>query len=299
MRSLAFLFALCAVALVGGLAGCTREQPVVTGTVRPPMWMVEKPDGGRLILFGAVHQLPADLDWQRGRVALAEQQADTLLLELSPDELPRVPADFARISVDEPVPPLDRRIGPQMADKVRDLAEQGGIADEDIDRTESWALSLAVGNALTQRSGLSVDNGVEARLTQAFRTMAKPVDGLESAASQLALFDDLPPATQDLLLEQGVERADASRQRAHALVRAWARGDVDALARYAASELAATPGLAGPLLHNRNRAWADALALRLDRPGTTLVAVGVGHLVGPGSVVELLRARGFTVERIQ
>jgi hypothetical protein len=298
MRAL-FLLLLGTLAFAGGLSGCTREQPVVTGAIRPPMWMVEKPGGGRLILFGAIHQLPADLDWQRGRVALAEQQADALLLELSPDELPRVPADFARISVDEPVPPLDRRLDPQTADKVRDLAEQGGIAEEDIDRTESWALSLAVGNALTQRSGLSVENGVESRLTAAFRAAGKPVDGLESAASQLALFDDLPPATQDLLLKQGIIRADAARERAHEVVRAWAHGDIDALARYAESELAATPGLADPLLHNRNRAWADALALRLDRPGTTLVAVGVGHLVGPGSVVELLRQRGFTVERIQ
>ena len=295
MRSLPFLLFLCAIFV----PGCTREQPVVTGTVRPAMWMVEKPGGGRMILFGAVHQLPGDLDWQRGRVALAEQQADSLLLELSPDELPQVPADFARARADEPVPSLEQRVGALMADRVRDLAEQGGIDPEDMDRTESWALSLAVGNALTQRSGLSVANGVETRLTEAFRAAGKPVDGIESAASQLALFDDLPDATQDRLLMQGVERADAARERAHGLVRAWARGDVDALANYAATELAATPGLAGPLLHNRNRAWVDALALRLDRPGTTLVAVGVGHLVGPGSVIDLLRQRGFTVERIQ
>jgi hypothetical protein len=57
----------------------------------------------------------------------------------------------------------------------------------------------------------------------------------------------------------------------------------------------------GPVLHEavvlrRNRAWADEIARRLDGSGRIFIAVGAAHLVGQGSVVALLRARGIPVE---
>jgi uncharacterized protein YbaP (TraB family) len=39
------------------------------------------------------------------------------------------------------------------------------------------------------------------------------------------------------------------------------------------------------------------IARELDRGGMFL-AVGVSHLIGPGGVVDLLRQRGYTVERL-
>ncbi len=51
------------------------------------------------------------------------------------------------------------------------------------------------------------------------------------------------------------------------------------------------------LLEQRNTAWMPNLLPEIARGGA-FVAVGVGHLLGPGSVVELLRAEGYTVERV-
>jgi uncharacterized protein YbaP (TraB family) len=53
------------------------------------------------------------------------------------------------------------------------------------------------------------------------------------------------------------------------------------------------------LLTDRNRAWADSLARRLETPGTALFAAGVGHFVGPASLLELLRQRGIKVKRVE
>ena len=280
------------------LAGCTSDAPVVAEPASPAMWQVQDGDT-RIILIGTVHQLPAQVRWQRGKVSAAIADADELWLELAPSDLPAIPATFARISVDEPVPTLDQRIGAERARIARDYAADAGIDRDDVDRMESWALSFAVGTVIAADAGLSSDNGVETRLTNAFVAAHKPVRGLEAASAQLALFDDLPDGLQNQMLGKSISDAPTAREHIYDLVRQWARGDVDAIARKAAQDLAETPGLIEPLVTRRNAAWVAQLVDRMDRPGTILVAVGTGHLVGDASVIAQLRHHGLSVTRIQ
>jgi uncharacterized protein len=46
----------------------------------------------------------------------------------------------------------------------------------------------------------------------------------------------------------------------------------------------------------RNAQWAAKLDARLKGRGRTVVVVGVGHLIGPGSVPDQLRALGYSVK---
>ncbi len=48
----------------------------------------------------------------------------------------------------------------------------------------------------------------------------------------------------------------------------------------------------------RNLAWLERLVPELERGGA-FVAVGLGHLLGEGNLLELLRARGYEVERVR
>ena len=64
-------------------------------------------------------------------------------------------------------------------------------------------------------------------------------------------------------------------------------------------DMAGDTALMERLLWQRNRAWADWMAKRLDTPGTVFVAVGAGHLAGPRSVQADLAAKGLRVRRVQ
>ena len=75
-------------------------------------------------------------------------------------------------------------------------------------------------------------------------------------------------------------------------------GDDAALAATIAP-LRRDPAIGKALLADRNARWASVIVRRMARPGRVFVAVGAGHLVGPGSVVELLRKRGLKVERVE
>ena len=49
------------------------------------------------------------------------------------------------------------------------------------------------------------------------------------------------------------------------------------------------------LFFSRNRKMADKIKTYLQKEGDFFVVVGAGHLVGDRSVVDLLRAEGYTV----
>lgn len=287
-----------ATACAAMLAACTPPAPpIAEGIARPAVWEARLGET-RLILLGSVHQLPPELDWFNGVIAREVAAADRLVLEIAPAEAERAPALFEAIAADEPVAPLDGRIGLAAADRAGTLLS--GMDEADLDRTESWALALMIGNAIAADNGLSGEAGVEEVLTEAFGRTRRPVSGLESARDQLALFDALDPALQDAMLARAIERSEGARERTRALIRSWARGDVAAIGAAAASELATLPALEATLIGARNQAWANSLTTdaRAAR-GTTIVAVGAGHLAGEESLDRLLAERGFTVRRLQ
>jgi len=49
------------------------------------------------------------------------------------------------------------------------------------------------------------------------------------------------------------------------------------------------------LVYSRNRRWAERLAQMMPER-SLMVCVGAGHLPGEQGLLQLLRARGFTVE---
>lgn len=280
------------------LGGCARETPLIEGPAHPPMWEATRGDT-RIILIGAVHQLPPKLDWQDKRVQRAMNEADALVLELSPAESGAAAAVFAKMARDEPVAALDRRIGAVNGEATRDWLKDAGMNADDIDATESWALSLSLSSLFTQMLGISDSNGVETVLTRHFQQQNKPVRGLETAASQLALFNAVAKSEQNSMLSRTLREQPLVQQRTRALLQAWANGDTTTLARLVDEEMATTPDLAEPLVYARNRRWTDILSEPANGHHVTLVAVGTGHLIGPQSLPDLLAERGFTVHRIE
>ena len=53
------------------------------------------------------------------------------------------------------------------------------------------------------------------------------------------------------------------------------------------------------ILDQRNRNWMPQIESMLAAKKTTFITVGAAHLVGPGSVMEMLCKRGWKVQRIK
>jgi hypothetical protein len=121
-----------------------------------------------------------------------------------------------------------------------------------------------------------------------------PFVALETPEEAMAALSALDRGDAVEALVRMVDDADEARLEARQLRDAYRSLDEEAVLAVLSSMSAADHAI---LLEQRNAAWMPHVLPELARGGV-FVAVGVAHLLGPASVVELLRAEGYTVERV-
>jgi len=280
-----------------------RPSPPVGATAavaKPALWRIADGDT-TLYLFGTIHALPHDVAWRTPAIERAIDASDELIMEIADsDSVDELSLFAAMASDDAPTEPIAARIDRDLSLAYERVVDRTKLRRSQLDGMEDWAAALVIGNAIGARAGFDPARGVEPALDARFRSAGKPVEGLETTAGQLGIFDALPPATQNAFLVKAITGAESDAAQAAALARAWETGDVATIDRLVSQDLRSVAGLAGPLLDQRNARWADQLEARLARPGTVFVAVGIAHLAGTQSVqARLARRTGLTVERIE
>jgi uncharacterized protein len=274
------------------------QQVVEAGQkAKPPLWVVRDADT-TIYLFGSVHMLPKGVEWLNGPIAKAVNSSDSLVMEIA-DSDAEVAGDssIAKMATDTPVPPLAERVG---TDNQAVLKQKiGGLSHPQYDRMESWAVALDMNRADMVAAGFDAKYGVESVIRPYFVDKRKPVTGLETVRYQMGLINDLPPAVQTKMLIEALNSEKAMRETVKPMLAAWAKGDVAALESTFFKSLEADPIVRERMITQRNRNWADWIDTRMHKPGTILVVVGTGHLIGPQSVQALLIPLGHKSDRLQ
>ena len=260
------------------------------------MWLVAD-DDTQIYILGAMHALPRGPDWDGGKVAAAIGTADELVMELSPDELAKAGAVFQSLAPRTAPLAMEKRLPAPALASYRALEASGG--DFGGDTLDDWAVMVLMGQRVAQNAELDSSDGVETRLTEQFKDAGKPIGGLETAREQLMLFEMLDPATQRTLLTRAAEKSGEAVKDVGALTAAWGRSDVATLEKVINEDVDVVPAARKAIITDRNRRWSAWVQRRLAQPGTVLMAVGAGHLVGTDGLPAMLEAEGSKVTRVQ
>lgn len=283
---------LCLLALGAIAPGC---QPAPASHVA--LWVISEGGAPRGWILGTIHALPPDTPWRRPAIEAAMAGADRLVLEIGdPVTQDSAGRALAKLAMTPGLPPPSLRLDP--AGRAALIAAYGrlGLDDARFRDEKSWAVALQISAIASQRAGADARDGVEPQLRS---TMAgKPVSGLETADSQFAIFDALPPRAQNVLLASIAKEATDARNDDADLLAKWLKGDDAGLAREATSDFLADPVLHQALLTDRNRAWIGRIDTLLHSGAHPFIAVGAAHVSGPDGLVALVRARGWKIEPV-
>jgi uncharacterized protein YbaP (TraB family) len=266
----------------------------------PALWSVSDADT-TVYLFGTIHLLPEKYNWRTAKFDQAVAGSNELVLETIIDEKDpmKLVGILTRLGFSNNLPPIASRVPASKVPALEAAIKKSGIPRPAFDRMESWAAAFMLLGNQFKDLGLKGDQGVETALRTSFTSAGKPIGELETNAEQLGFFDTLPDSAQRALLEGAIEDQGSMRNAFQAMLRAWSRGDVSAIARSFNRDLAASPELKAALLNRRNANWSRWIEQRMAKPGSVLIAVGAGHLAGSESVLELLKRDGYKVERVQ
>ena len=292
-RALAFL----------GLATAAYAAPATltpATAAHPALWEVSDSDT-TIYLFGTIHLLPDNYNWRTPVIDKAIAGSGTLYVETIVDPKNPQPLIMAMrtLGYSNGLPPLADRIDPAKRPLLEAAFAKSGVPRAYFDKMETWAAAFTLLGVQYKAIGLGGENGPEQTLRDAFGAAGKPIGQLETNAEQLGFFDVLPESAQRSLLEGAIEPTKSASVDFNQMLRGWANGDVEAIARTFNHDLAETPALRETLLDRRNANWSRWIEQRMRQPGVVFMAVGAGHLAGSDSVQAKLERDGYRVRRIQ
>jgi len=262
----------------------------------PALWHVHG-HAGELYLFGSVHLLPPEVVWQKGAVESAIERANVFVFEIPANAMSQLP--LAKLVADKGILAKGDSLHAMLTkDEQAELDADctlAGMSPEMIDHMRPWLAQLALLSSQLEKANARFETGVDVVLQTRVEAEHREVRFLETIDEQTAL---IIPADPRLELSEFVTELKSFKDEGNAysaIVAAWESGDVHALEKITDDEFRDEPEARKALIDERNHAWLPKLERMLNENKIFFVAVGEGHLIGPGGVPALLRADGYDV----
>lgn len=288
-RSAAFTITLLAVLLWAAAVACSAQAP---------LWRFSH-EGSTVYLFGTVHFLPPGATWFDDELQQIVASADSLIVEVAPDELH--PEHLQRLIISLGFLPVGTTLHEVLSEeafsRLAEALDAMGVPVQIFNGMRPWLVEIEFSNLLFQRAGFSAEAGADLLLLSEAARLNIPIQSLESAEFQLQIFASLPAEVQERSLLATLDQQHDIERIVSQLADAWLNGDVDALESLVFDEMTDVPEYKEAVFVERNRAWADRIPRLIEGGGVHFVAVGVGHLIGENSLVELLEEAGYAVQR--
>jgi len=292
------------------------SPPVETVVLVPPkdppvplLWKVSDADNA-VYLLGSFHLLKPDDYPLSSDVNKAFADSKSLVFELGPDEMtsPQLGLRMAQAAMRLDGKTLDSELSPELRAKLKawidtnqSSLQQIGMPPQTLQRFEPWYVGLLITLIEMNKYGLDAKLGLDQHFIAAAAAAKKPASGLETADEQIAFLDGMNGDEQLQFLDESISEANEGNQEIEEMHTAWRAADEAKLWDEMAAEMKQEyPRLYQRINVARNDTWVPKIEAMLSEPGTDdkLVVVGTLHLLGSDGVVEKLRAKGYTVERI-
>jgi hypothetical protein len=281
-------------------AAADSAPDAATVKATPAIWRIQGAHG-TVYLFGSIHVMKPNVEWETAQVKSAMAAADTVYVEVAnlDDATAALPL-AAQFGIDA-AHPLSTKISKDDVALLDAAAKSMGLPGEAmLEPMRPWLVSTSLSMLPMVKAGFQPTSGIDVVVLGEAKKAGKKVVGFETMEEQLHLLADEPEAEQVEMLHRELTEVDKDTAEMNELVEAWERGDVAKIGELENGELKTKyPDEYKRLAVDRNVKWAATLDAVLKDPttGTVLVVVGAAHLAGPDSLMVQLKKDGWKAER--
>jgi uncharacterized protein len=290
----AALIVLLSAALVSSAAKAQSAAPA-----KSLLWKASSRQG-TVYLVGSVHLLTKDYYPLNPALDAAFSDSDLLVEELDLGEMQSATSQMALLTRSQ-LPAgqsLDQVVSAATFGLVTKRFGALGLPVDIIRRFKPWSLALMLLQLEWAKAGFEPELGLDKHFYDRARKEGKSLRALETVEFQLSRFDGLSMDQQDRLLAQTIKDLETETANVTKLVDAWKAGDVRTLERLSLEEIRQDRMLYERFLVERNLNWMPVIESLFDRRGRAFIVVGAAHLIGPDGLVQMLKAKGYSVEQL-
>ena len=265
------------------------------------LWEVRK---GKQVawLFGTIHVgRPEFYPLPPSRLAQLKR-AQAIVLEADISDSARAIAATQKYAVyPEGAPGLENRLTPEMRQRIEAVLARNQLDPVPMMRMKPWMLANVLALFEAAQAGYMPALSVEAYLLRVAKSDGKQVLEFEGIEQQFELFEQAPWATQIAFLDEALKAVETrgARRELNRIVQAWETADRASLERLLvemrAQSSAGSRFTVDTILLGRHPQMVRKIETMMSDGKAYMFAVGALHLVGPQGLVEMLRARGYTL----
>lgn len=289
-RWMTLIVALLLTSWLGGVYAESAAVPIKAG--QGLLWKIEKAGVKPSYLLGTMHSEDPAIVELPEPVMAALQTSDLVSLEMVMD--PENMDALSRAMQITSEPELPDVIGKDLYRQLVQSMSEQGVPEHILRGMKPWAVSMTL-MVPKSNTGLFLDRVLYLEAI----AKGKSVEGLETAAEQVAVFEGLEPADQVQLVKEALKAYPQLEQTYAELRDAYLKHDLQALvaindAALKEGDPAFAERINARLIVDRNVRMAERMQSGLTS-GNTFFAVGALHLPGDQGILQQLRKQGYRV----
>jgi uncharacterized protein YbaP (TraB family) len=295
-----FQIVLCVFVLLSAFWAMISELPAKTVTVEQStkncLWSI-KTQSNKIFLLGSIHVLKQETYPLDPAIERAYAASERIIFET--DIAAMQDAAMQTKMLELGMYPAGQNLFDNIARDTRQQLEKKmsalGLPLESFSRFKPWFVALTLTTLELQRLGYNSQYGIDMYFFGKAQSGGKEIGFLEPPEYQIDLLGNMTGKDQNDFLKQTLKDLELIGELAGDLVNSWKSGNADKLHELLHRSFKDCPNLNDRLLIQRNLKWVKEVEEAMRQNKNVLFVVGAGHLVGPESVVDLLRQNGHEV----
>lgn len=244
-------------------------------------------------LFGTIHIICEEQFWMEPKVEKALESSQVLAMEIDMSD-PNLMSEMQQLSINPGFKNIKGEFSTEQAAALSAfLTQHYGAGLDQLGILKPFVLSSMV---MVKMLPCEQQSSYEVFFTEQAKAQGKKFVGLETAAFQIGIFDEIPQKIQLDDLAKMVTDSEGLDE-LNQLVETYLAQDLQNLYQII-TENEMFQQYGDLLLKKRNENWIPKIE-ELIKNQSTFIAVGAGHLPSESGVIQLLRKAGYKVEAVK
>ena len=270
-----------------------------TAFSKSSVWKVSK-NNNHIYIGGTIHILPKSEFPLPEEFRKAYKNSDSLVLETmlpAPHDASFQTRLMDKVSYKNHQK-LSKIISPETFQALEKYLANFSVNLNDLDGFKPGFIVSMMAVMEAKRAGISGE-GVDAYYNQLATKDNKALEFLESMDFQLNLLANMGMGDEEALINSTLSQMEEFKETFLKVIPAWRNGNEKQLTKLIIQPmLEENPDLFKTMLTNRNINWIPLIEKMFMDQDKEFVLVGIGHLVGKGNVLNLLKNKGYQVTKL-